>query len=172
MADRQGQVGWYLPEQRAVFLPGEARVSTSLARVVRKGRFRVRVDGDFRAVVRACAARKQTWISPEILDVYVELHELGLAHSVETYDDGDLAGGLYGVALGGVFFGESMFHRATDASKVAFVSLCQRLDERGFRLHDAQFMTSHLASLGAREISRLAYLQLLRSALELQCRFV
>jgi len=172
MADRHGEIGWYLPEQRAVFLPGEAHVSGSLGRLIRRDRFRVLVDRDFRAVVHACAGREETWISSEIVDVYSTLHEHGLAHSVEVYDGETLVGGLYGVALGGVFFGESMFHHATDASKVAFASLCRRLDERGYRLHDAQFMTPHLASLGAREISRTAYLRILEASLPLRCRFV
>jgi len=171
MADRHGEIGWYLPERRAVFPPGETHVSGSLARLIRRGRYRVVVDREFRAVVHACAGREETWISSEIVEVYSTLHQQGLAHSVEVYDGEALVGGLYGVALGGAFFGESMFHRATDASKVALASLCRRLDERGFRLHDAQFMTPHLASLGAREISSGAYLRLLDAALPLRCRF-
>ena len=121
---------------------------------------------------RACADRDQTWISGEIIRTYETLHALGLAHSVEAYRDGVLVGGLYGVALGGAFFGESMFHRATDASKVAFAILCRRLDERGFVLHDAQFMTPHLARLGAREVANATYLRLLHAALSLRRRLV
>jgi leucyl/phenylalanyl-tRNA---protein transferase len=171
MAGPDGRIRWYLPERRAVFLPGDARISASLARVIRRGRFSVAIDRDFEAVIRACAARDETWISHEIEASYCSLHHLGVAHSVETYEEGRLAGGLYGVALGGVFFGESMFHRATDASKVAFAYLCRRLEERGFVLHDAQMMTPHLASMGAREISRMAYERLLQQALRLRCSF-
>lgn len=172
MADGRGEVGWYLPERRAVLLPGDAHISHSLARLLRQGRYEVAIDRDFSAVVRACASREETWISDEIKRVYTDLHYQGFAHSVEAYDAGILAGGLYGVAIGGAFFGESMFHRATDASKVAFAALCRRLDERGFLLHDAQFMTPHLATLGAREIPKNVYLRLLHIAVQAGCQFV
>jgi len=172
MADAGGEIRWYLPPRRAVFLPGDAHVSRSVQRLLRRGRFVVAFDRDFEAVVRACADRDETWISEEIIRAYCDLNRLGFAHSVEAYDAGRLAGGLYGVALGGAFFGESMFHVVTDASKVCFAALCLRLDERGFVLQDAQFMTPHLTRLGAREVSRSAYLRLLQSALELPCRLV
>jgi leucyl/phenylalanyl-tRNA--protein transferase len=172
MADPQGSIGWYLPDRRAVFLQGDARISHSLARLIRRGRFHIAIDRDFAGVIRACASREETWISDEIQRVYLELHNGGFSHSVEAYDAGQLVGGLYGVAVGGAFFGESMFHSVTDASKVAFATLCQRLDDRGFLIHDAQFMTPHLASLGAREISKLTYLRLLRPAVQTVCRFV
>jgi len=171
MADDRGKIRWYLPSRRAIFLPGDAHISRSVARLLRTKRFEVGFDRDFSGVIRACANRGETWISAEILMTYLALHQRGWAHSVETYDDGRLAGGLYGVAVGGAFFGESMFYRVTDASKVAFAALCLRLDERGFRLHDAQFMTQHLESLGAREVSNDIYLRLLASALSLRCRF-
>ncbi len=172
MGDASGEIGWYLPKRRAVFLPGDAHVSHSVLRLLRQGRFQVAFNRDFGAVIRACAARSETWISDEIICTYEALHRLGFAHSIEAYQDGALAGGLYGVAIGGVFFGESMFHVVTDASKVAFATLARRLDERGFRLHDAQFLTPHLARLGAREVSLGIYLRLLAEALPLRCRLV
>jgi leucyl/phenylalanyl-tRNA--protein transferase len=172
MADARGEIGWYLPKRRAIFLPGDAHTSRSVARLLRRGRFEVVFDRDFPAVIRACADHSETWISGDILRTYEALHELGLAHSVEAYEDGRLAGGLYGVALGGAFFGESMFHRVTDASKVAFAILCGRLDEQGFKLHDAQFLTPHLAALGVREVPNGVYLRLLAEALCLRCSLV
>ncbi len=168
---RDGPIGWYEPSERAVFVPGTEHISHSLARTFRRGRFDVRINHDFAATLRACAARPQTWISAEIVAVYTALHEAGLAHSVEAYCGATLAGGLYGVALGGVFFGESMFSYRTDASKVAFLVLCRRLRERGFTLLDAQFMTAHLASLGAITAARDEYLRRLRDGLRLHCTF-
>lgn len=166
-----GAVDWYDAAWRAVFLPGDAHVSHSLRRLLRQGRFEIAFNHDFGTVVRACAERPETWISEEILQAYMALHRAGYAHSVEAYCDGVLAGGLYGVALGGAFFGESMFHYVTDASKAAFAILCRRLDERGFVLHDAQFITPHLARLGARELPRRQYQALLRVALTRRCAF-
>ena len=171
MAGEDGAIGWYDPPRRAIFVPGEEHVSHRLARTYRSGRFDIRINADFSGTMRACAAREETWISEEIIAVYTRLHELGLAHSVESYRDGELVGGLYGVALGGAFFGESMFSRATDASKVAFVALCRRLRVRGYTLLDAQFMTDHLASLGAVQLPRAAYLRRLNAALALDCAF-
>lgn len=172
MAERRdGPIHWYEPAERAIFIPGTEHISHSLARTVRRGVYDVQINAGFAATMRACAERAETWISEEIVAVYTALHEAGLAHSVEAYRDGMLAGGLYGVALGGAFFGESMFSRRTDASKVAFLVLCRRLRERGFILLDAQFMTAHLASLGAIRVSRDEYLQRLAAALRLRCRF-
>ena len=172
MADsRDGNVRWYEPRERAVFIPGNEHISRSLQRTYRRGLFEVRVDHDFVATMRACAERPETWISDEIIDVYGDLHQAGIAHSVETYRDGALVGGLYGVALGGAFMGESMFSLDTDASKIAFVSLCRRLQERAFVILDAQFMTAHLASLGAITISEEEYLAKLTSALGLDRSF-
>jgi leucyl/phenylalanyl-tRNA--protein transferase len=131
----------------------------------------VRVNADFPAVIAACAARPDTWISPEIECVYRELHACGFAHSVEAYRDGALVGGLYGVALGGAFMGESMFHRATDASKVCFAHLVERLCARGFVILDTQFMTEHLAGLGAFYLPARQYEAILARALRLPCRF-
>jgi leucyl/phenylalanyl-tRNA--protein transferase len=168
---RDGAVRWYEPHERAIFVPGEEHISHSLARTFRRGVYDVRINHDFEATLRACADREETWISEEIVDVYTALHRAGLAHSVESYRDGALVGGLYGVALGGAFMGESMFSRATDASKVAFLVLCRRLKERGFMLLDAQFLTPHLASLGAFTVSAAEYRRRLAAALQLRCRF-
>jgi len=149
------------PERRGVIPLGDFHVARRLARSVRAEPFTVRVDTAFRAVVQACAVAKpgrtETWINHPIEDLYVRLHELGHAHTVECWSDGELVGGLYGVSLGGAFFGESMFSRARDASKVALVHLVARLIVGGYRLLDAQFMTEHLSQFGAVEISRLDY---------------
>jgi leucyl/phenylalanyl-tRNA--protein transferase len=133
--------------------------------------FTVTVNRDFPGVIEACAEREETWISDEIVRAYTDLHRLGLAHSVETWRDARLAGGLYGVALGGAFFGESMFSRETDASKAALVALVERLRERGFALLDTQFVTEHLARFGAVEIPRRKYERQLARALALPRRF-
>ena len=149
---------WWSPDPRMVLFPDELKVSRSLRKIVARGAFETRVDTAFREVIEACAAprdgRAGTWIVPEMVEAYVRLHELGFAHCVESWRDGELAGGLYGLALGKVFFGESMFARATDASKVALVKLAERLVAADFRVIDCQQATSHLASLGAREIPR------------------
>ena len=161
-----GLVGWWCPEQRGILPLDRLRVTRSLARSCR--RFVTRVDTAFEAVVDACAEarRPQGWITPEIRQAYVGLHRLGWAHSVECWShDGELAGGLYGVAIGGFFAGESMFHRATDASKVALVTLVDLLRAGGAGLLDVQWRTPHLASLGAVEVSRGRYRQLLAEAL-------
>lgn len=158
---------WYAPDPRAVIpLDDGFHVPDSLARVVRQGRFRVTVDRDFEGVMRACAARDETWITDRIVDAYVALHRAGFGHSVECWtDDGAFAGGLYGVALGGAFFGESMVSLVRDASKVALVHLVERLRGGGFVLLDTQFLTPHLARFGAHEIRRRAYEARLAEAL-------
>ncbi len=158
-------VYWFAPDPRAV-LPLEAfHVPKNLARLVRQERFEVTADRDFEAVMRACADRPETWISEEIIQAYVALHRLGYAHSIECRQDGALVGGLYGVALGGAFFGESMFHRMRDASKVALVHLVRRLRAGGFVLLDTQYTTPHLARFGVVEIPRTQYERLLHTAL-------
>src|SRR5262249_8355375 len=141
---RHGPIEWYLPNPRAIFDPRRVHLSRSLRRTIRRGVFEVRINADFPGVVHACAAQPDTWISPEIERVYRELHARGFAHSVEAYQDRRLVGGLYGVALGGAFMGESMFHRATDASKVCFAALVERLCTRGFIVLGTQFLTQHL----------------------------
>jgi len=157
---------WVDPEERGIFPLDGLKVSKSLAKTVRSDHFDVRADTAFEAVMRACAERDKTWINDEIVRLYSELFARGHAHSIEVYSEGALAGGLYGVSLGAAFFGESMFHRARDASKVALVHLAARLRLGGFRLLDAQFLTPHLASLGAIEIPRAAYRARLRRAME------
>ncbi|MBX5492493.1 MAG: leucyl/phenylalanyl-tRNA--protein transferase [Chloroflexi bacterium] len=168
---RHGPIAWFRPDPRAIFDPQHVHLPRSLRRTIRRGRFRVRVNTQFAAVIHACAERPETWISPEIEHVYTELHALGYAHSVEAYEGEALVGGLYGVAIGGAFMGESMFHRATDASKVCFAFLVERLRERGYLLLDAQYLTDHLARFGAFTVSAAEYERLLARALQMRCRF-
>jgi len=168
---RHGPIEWHSPDPRAIIPLDGLRVSRSLRRTLRKKLFEVRIDTEFEAVMQGCADREETWISEEIIAAYTTLHKLGYAHSVETWQNDRLVGGLYGVAIGGAFFGESMFSRAPDASKVALVHLVQRLKERGFALLDTQFLTEHLRSMGAREISRARYLSLLADAIAIKTSF-
>lgn len=166
MGDEDGRILWFSPDPRGILPLDRFHVPRSLGRVVRSGRFEIRLSTAFDEVMRACADRGQTWISEEIIASYWRLHRLGHAHSVEAWREGRLVGGLYGVALGAAFFGESMFHRETDASKVALVALVRRLRDRGFRLLDTQWMTPHLRRFGGVEIPRLRYLDLLGQALD------
>jgi leucyl/phenylalanyl-tRNA--protein transferase len=170
--DVDGEVQWFSPDPRAIIELEGFHVSKTLAQCCRQGRFEIRIDADFEQVISACADRSEgTWISDEIKQAYCRLHELGLAHSVEAYRGQELAGGLYGVSLKGAFFGESMFHRQRDASKVALVALVERMRRRGMTLLDIQFMTPHLARFGAIEIPREEYLQRLESALRRDVTF-
>ncbi|MEO8004739.1 MAG: leucyl/phenylalanyl-tRNA--protein transferase [Betaproteobacteria bacterium] len=157
---------WWSPDPRMVLFPAELRVSRSLAKTLRNGGFEIRSDTAFREVIESCSQPRQeqpgTWITPAMIDAYGELHREGVAHSIETWRDGELVGGLYGIALGRAFFGESMFMRATDASKVALVALVRQLELWGFGLVDCQMNTAHLASLGAREIPRAEFTRRLR----------
>jgi leucyl/phenylalanyl-tRNA--protein transferase len=171
MADAYGRIEFYRSDPRSVLEFEDLHVPRSLWRVIRKRTFDVRVDEDFDGVIRACADREETWINPEIIDAYIRLHHAGKAHSVEAYADGDLAGGLYGVTIGGAFMGESMFTRVRDASKVCLVYLVNRLQERGYVLLDCQIQNPHLARLGAREIPEEEYLRRLRHALTLDRNF-
>jgi leucyl/phenylalanyl-tRNA--protein transferase len=139
---------------------------------VRKKSFEIRINTSFSEVMRECARRRETWINGEIIESYTRLHQLGHAHSVEAWQNGELAGGLYGLAIGGAFFGESMFHHVRDASKVALLALTDRLRERRFKLLDTQWVTPHLEQFGAIEIPRPEYLHLLNSAVDLPRRFV
>jgi len=154
---------WWSPDPRMVLLPDELHVSKSLARHVRHGGFEIRADTAFAEVIAGCAQPRRgqdgTWISPSIVEAYVALHAEGIAHSIETWIDGALAGGLYGLAIGGAFFGESMFARATDASKLAFVHAVGQLRRWGVGLIDCQMSTAHLAGFGAREVPRSVFLQ-------------
>jgi leucyl/phenylalanyl-tRNA--protein transferase len=162
---------WFSPDPRGILPLDGLHVPARLARTLRAARFEIRVDTAFPAVMRACAERDDTWISDVILESYQALHAAGDAHSVECWRDGRLAGGLYGVAIGGAFFGESMFHVETDASKVALVALVERLRARGFLLLDLQWVTPHLAQFGAVDVRRGVYLRLLERALARPCRF-
>jgi len=172
MEDGYGRIGFYRSDPRSILELDALHVSKSLARVIRKGTHEVRVDHDFEGVIRACAGRRDTWIGAEIIRAFTRFHKLGKAHSVEAYKDGELAGGLYGVALGGAFMGESMFSRMPDASKVCLVHLVRRLKERGFTLLDCQIQNDHLARLGAVEIPEREYLRRLAHALTLERTFV
>lgn len=165
MADsRSGEIRWYSPDPRAIIPIVEFNVSRSLRQTLNKNLFTIRLDTKFEEVMRCCAEREDTWISEEIVRSYVELHRLGHAHSVEAWKDELLAGGLYGVALGAAFFGESMFSAVRDASKVALVHLVERLRSRKFELLDTQFLTPHLARFGTLELSRDEYLIRLKNA--------
>jgi leucyl/phenylalanyl-tRNA--protein transferase len=160
---------WIEPEKRGIIPLDGFHVSGRLARTVRAGRYSIRINHDFEAVLDGCAeprpGRTRTWINQRIRNLYRSLYEIGHCHSVEAYEDGALAGGLYGVCLGRTFFGESMFHRSRDASKVALVHLVARLKAGGFRLLDTQFVTDHLRIFGAVEVSRRQYHRLLEAAL-------
>jgi leucyl/phenylalanyl-tRNA--protein transferase len=160
---------WIEPELRGILPIETFHVPKRLARTVKADKFQIRVDSDFEAVIAACAApakgRRKTWINTRICRLYTELHDLGHCHSIETWADGKLVGGLYGLKLGAAFFGESMFSRATDASKVALVHLVARLKAGGYRLLDTQFITEHLTQFGAIEIPRAKYQVLLEGAL-------
>jgi leucyl/phenylalanyl-tRNA--protein transferase len=174
MAVAPGEIRWYSPDPRGIIPLDTFHVPSRLARTLRARRFEIRVDTAFAEVMRACAERQDqegNWIDAEIIDSYCALHARGFAHSVETWRDGQLVGGLYGVALGGAFFGESMFHRVADASKAALVALVARLRTRRFVLLDTQWVTDHLLQFGAAEISRRRYLRLLDQALAIDARF-
>lgn len=167
-----GRIGWFSPDPRAIIPLQHFHVPHGLRRTLKKQTFEVRIDTAFAEVMLRCADREDTWIDREIFESYVHLHELGYAHSVETWRDGELAGGLYGVAIGGAFFGESMFHRVTDASKVALWALVQRMRARQFTLLDTQWSTPHLEQFGTVEIGRALYLHLLGEAVQLPRTFV
>jgi len=156
---------WWSPNPRSVIFPEQLRVSRSLRKTLRKNRFQVTLDQDFEQVIRACSGPRidsqGTWITPEMINAYVELHRQGLAHSVETWLDGKLVGGLYGISLGRVFFGESMFSWESDASKVAFAHLCRQLHDWQFGLIDCQVPNEHIKSLGSVEIPLTEFKKLL-----------
>ena len=166
---------WFSPDPRAILELDRFRVSRSLAKRIRRGGYEIRFNTRFREVIRACGApapdRPSTWITRDIERAYLALHRAGYAHSVECWMDGSLAGGLYGVAIGGFFAGESMFTRRSDASKLALRGLVERLHSRGFVLLDIQQATRHLVSLGAEEIPRVEYLSRLKAALSVPTRF-
>ena len=177
MAVDGGEIRWFSPDPRGIIPLDTFHTPRRLARVIRKGVFRIEIDRAFESVMRACAEAERdaddpgTWISDEIVRSYCALHEHGVAHSVEAWQGDRLVGGLYGVALGGAFFGESMFHRETDASKVALAALVERLRSRGYTLLDTQWVTEHLEQFGAIELSRSRYLRLLDASLRRDCTF-
>lgn len=173
MGDEGGGVRWYSPDPRTILDPANFHVPHNLRKVIRRGKFEVRINGDFPAVLDACADRSSgTWITDPIRAVYLKLREGGHAHSVESWYEGTLAGGLYGVAIGGAFFGESMFFRVSDASKVALVALLERLRARGFALCDTQWNNDHLRWFGAVDLPRAEYLRQLQEAVRLPVQFV
>jgi leucyl/phenylalanyl-tRNA--protein transferase len=176
MADADdGRIYWYDPDPRAILPLDVYHVPKRLQRTVRRGIFEIRMDTAFRQVMEFCSEptpdRKRTWISPEIIDLYCQLHKFGYTHSVESWLDGKLVGGLYGVSIGGLFAGESMFSRETDSSKVALVHLLEHLKKQGFVLLDVQFMTKHLKRFGAVEIPRHEYHLRLAKALVRRAKF-
>ncbi len=175
MAHLDGKIYWYDPNPRAIIPLDSFHVSRSLKRKFRQGLFEIRLDSCFQTVMEACAEptpeRKDTWINAKIIQLYCELHHHGFAHSVETWVEGKLVGGLYGVTVGGLFAGESMFSRATDSSKIALVYLVEHLKAKGFYLLDTQFMTEHLRKFGAIEIPRDEYHARLAKALKVSAKF-
>jgi leucyl/phenylalanyl-tRNA--protein transferase len=173
MAERRdGPVGWLSPDPRCIIPLESFHTPRRLARTIQQGRFEIRLDSAFREVVQGCADRPETWISYEIEDVFCALHAQGLAHSFEVWSDGMLAGGVYGLSLGAVFFGESMFSRVRDASKVALISLLRHLRARGYQLFDVQYVNDHLVQFGPIEVPRARYLRLLSRALQTEATFL
>lgn len=173
MADGEGgEIRWFSPDPRGIIPLDGLIVSRSLRRTIARNTFEIRFDSDFDATIRSCAARPDVWISETIIRSYTELFRLGVAHSVEAWCDGVLSGGLYGISIGGAFFGESMFSRKTDASKCALVALVQRLNERGYELLDTQYQNDHLRTLGCIEIPKEEYLTRLHRAVQRTCTFI
>jgi len=172
MAMEDDSIEWFSPDPRAVLPLEDFHVPHALRRLVRRKPFEITINKAFPAVIQACAERENTWINRDIIDSYTRLHELGHAHSVEAWKENGLAGGLYGVAVGGAFFGESMFHRVTDASKIALAAPVQHLRERKSALLDTQWLTPHLQQFGGIQISRSHYLRLLRRAVDLPRKFL
>lgn len=164
-------VFWVDPRRRGILPLKGFHIARSLARRLRRGGIDIAVNRDFRATLQGCADRPETWINDTIHDLYCALHDSGFAHSLEVWRDGGLVGGVYGVTLGGAFFGESMFSREADASKIALAYLVDRLRQAGFTLFDTQFTTPHLRSLGGEDISRSVYHRLLSAALARRCDF-
>jgi leucyl/phenylalanyl-tRNA---protein transferase len=169
MADQFGKIRWYAPDPRAILEYHNFHISRSLHATLRKKPYEIRIDTAFEQVMRNCGAREETWLNEEFIRTYTHLYRVGLGHSVEAWQNGQLVGGLYGIAIGGAFMGESMFSRATDASKVCLATLVEHLHTRGYVLHDTQFITPHLASLGVTEIARAEYERRLRVAVRLAC---
>lgn len=173
MADHDGELHWYTADPRGILPLDQFHIPQTLRQIIRQKKFEIRIDHNFEAAMRACMSNRieNTWINEKLIAAFVRLHELGHAHSVEAWQNGTLAGGLYGVSLGAAFFGESMFHHQRDASKVALAALVERLKERGFELLDTQTCTQHLRRFGVIEIPEEDYLARLARALERECRF-
>lgn len=171
MAFEDDSIEWFSPQQRGIIPLDRFHLPHAAQRAWKRQVFDIKVDSAFSEVIRQCARRPETWINDEILVSYENLHRLGHAHSVEAWGEGELAGGLYGVAIGGAFFGESMFHCRTDASKIALAALVERLKARKFVLLDTQWLTPHLVQFGAVEVSRVQYLELLDQAIGLTRSF-
>ncbi len=173
MAGRDGSIRWYTADPRGVFPLNHFHIPSSLAQIVRQNRFEIRINHDFETVMRACASARDggTWINDDLVHAYVRLNQLGFAHSVEAWQENELAGGLYGVSIGAAFFGESMFHYRPNASKVALVHLVERLRLRGYELLDTQATTPHLRQFGCIDLPAGKYLQLLKKALLKKCSF-
>src|SRR5438128_12640069 len=172
MAMENDAIEWFSPDPRGILPLEKFHTPHALRRLIRKEIFKITIDHRFSEVIQACAKREDTWINHEIIDSYIHLHRLGHAHSVEAWSKDKLVGGLYGVAIGGAFFGESMFHRVTNASKIALIALVQHLRSQKFVLLDTQWITPHLKQFGAIEIAREQYLDLLSRAVELPRKFV
>lgn len=173
MADiEDGAIFWYSPEVRAIFDLDKINFDKSTLKKIKKGTFSFSINKDFDFVIRSCSNRSNTWISEEIIDIYTELHNMGYAHSVEVWSEGSICGGLYGVAIGGAFFGESMFNLISDAAKAAFYFLAAHLKYQGFILLDSQYINPFTKQLGAFEIPKQEYLELLEEAIELDRTFV
>lgn len=172
MGMEDGEIAWFSPDPRAIIPLHGFHIPHGVRRAIAKSTFEVRINRSFPEVLRHCANREDTWISPQIFESYVDLHRLGYAHSVEAWMDGELAGGLYGVAIGGAFFGESMFHLQRDASNIALCALVERCAGLGYELLDTQWLTPHLARFGAVEIPKALYMRKLKSAVKAPIRFL
>jgi leucyl/phenylalanyl-tRNA--protein transferase len=176
--DAEDELNWYSPEWRGIIPLDKFKIPKNLGKLYKKNKFRIIVNKNFEEVIKQCASlnNRRTsgtgWITPQIVELYVELHKMGFAHSVETYFEGKLVGGLYGITINGAYFGESMFTKVTDASKVALVYTVERLNERGFKLLDTQFINQHLLQFGAIEISKEEYMKKLEEALQVKTSFV
>lgn len=171
MAGSDNSISWYSPDPRTIIPLDGYNIPRSTRQLIKQRTFRIEIDKCFEMVIRGCADREETWINTDIIESYVELHRQGNAHSIESYDSDGLAGGLYGVALGGAFFGESMFSLRSGASKAALAFLLDFLVERGFTLLDTQYITPHLQMFGALEIPRSEYIRLLRKSIQLPAKF-
>lgn len=173
MADHDGKLHWYTANPRGILPLDQFHIPQTLRQLIRQKKFEIRINHNFQATMRACMSNRiqNTWINEKLISAFVRLHELGHAHSIEAWQNNQLAGGLYGVSLGSAFFGESMFHHQRDASKVALAALVERLNERGYELLDTQTCTQHLKRFGVIEIPEEDYLARLAKAIERECRF-